>query len=159
MIQSTRIRRLADKPVQANAAYVLYWMQQSQRTRHNPALEVAAERANAAGLPLVVCFGVMDDYPEANARHYLFLLQGLRDVQVGLAERGVKFVVRRGTAYDGALHYAKAAPEVVGRCSPVGPVPAAARPSVPPRTFPSAFRPPYPAALPGRPARRHMPTN
>ena len=102
MVDPARIKRLNDDPPHAGGRYVLYWMQQSQRTRHNPALEVAAERANAAGLPLVVCFGVMDDYPEANARHYLFLLQGLRDVQVGLAERGVKFVVRRGTAYDAA---------------------------------------------------------
>ncbi len=113
MIDPARIKRLNDDPPHDGGQYLLYWMQQSQRTRHSPALEFAIEKANAAGLPLVVCFGVMDDYPEGTARTYLFLLQGLRDVAVGLENRGVKFVVRRGTAYDVALHYAKQATEVV----------------------------------------------
>ncbi len=60
--------------------YVGYWMQQSQRAEFNPALEYAVHRANELKLPLVVAFGLMDDYPEANLRHYHFLLQGLADV-------------------------------------------------------------------------------
>lgn len=112
MVDPTRVRRLNDAPAAAGD-YVLYWMQQSERTRHNPALEYAANLANQTGKPLVACFGVMDDYPEANARHYLFLLQGLRDVSVSLANRGVKFVVGHGPAYDVALRYAKRATEIV----------------------------------------------
>jgi deoxyribodipyrimidine photo-lyase len=38
----------------------------------------------------------MDDYPDANLRHYRFMLEGLRDVAATLAERRIKFVVRRG---------------------------------------------------------------
>ena len=76
--------------------YVLYWMQQSQRARFNPALELAIDEANARDLPVLVCFGLMDRYPEANARHYAFMLEGLAEVERDLSERGMAFVIRRG---------------------------------------------------------------
>ena len=49
-------------------------------------------------LPVVVGFGLTDDYPEANLRHYAFMLEGLREVELGSAERGIAFVMRRGRA-------------------------------------------------------------
>jgi deoxyribodipyrimidine photo-lyase len=60
-------------------------MQQSQPALFNHALEHAIRRANRRSEPVLVGFGLMDDYPEANARHYAFLLEGLRDVEEGLA--------------------------------------------------------------------------
>ena len=36
------------------------------------------------------------DYPQANLRHYTFMLQGLRQTQADLARRGVQLVVRVG---------------------------------------------------------------
>lgn len=95
MVEPERIRRLNDRP-ERDGAYVLYWMQQSQRASFNPALELAAGLANDRGLPLVVGFGLMDDYPEANARHYTFMLQGLREVAAALRQRGIAFIIRRG---------------------------------------------------------------
>jgi deoxyribodipyrimidine photo-lyase len=92
---------------------VLYWMQASQRTRFNHALEYAIERANELRLPVVVGFGLMDDYPEANARHYAFMLEGLRDVAARLAKRGIAFVVRRGNPPRVALRLARNAAVVV----------------------------------------------
>jgi len=38
----------------------------------------------------------MADYPEANARHYTFILQGLRDVDQQLRKRGIALVVKLG---------------------------------------------------------------
>ena len=76
-IPSTCIRILNDAEPRSDARYVLYWMQQSQRARFNPALEYALDEANARDLPVLVCFGLMDGYPEANARHYTFMLEGL----------------------------------------------------------------------------------
>ena len=64
MIHPARIHRLNDKPAR-NGGFVLYWMQQSQRAEWNHALEYAVERANGLGLPVVVVFGLMDNYPEA----------------------------------------------------------------------------------------------
>lgn len=74
---------------------VVYWMQRAMRAVDNPALEVAIEAANRLGLPVVIYFQVIPNYPNANARHYAFLQQGLRVVAEDVAERGVGFVVRR----------------------------------------------------------------
>jgi deoxyribodipyrimidine photo-lyase len=114
MIHDARLRPLNADPVDAAGRYVLYWMgATSTRTRHNPALEYAVGRANELGVPPVVCFGLTDDWPEANERHYLFLLQGLADVARGLAARGIPFVVLRGMPFEGPLRLAPRAKLVV----------------------------------------------
>jgi deoxyribodipyrimidine photo-lyase len=74
---------------------VVYWMQRAIRIVDNPALDVAIEAGNLLGLPVVVFFAVIPNYPNANLRHYHFMAQGLRDVAEDAAERGVGFVVRR----------------------------------------------------------------
>jgi deoxyribodipyrimidine photo-lyase len=78
-------------------------MQQSQRAEDNHALEYAVRQANELSCPLLVAFGLMDDYPEANLRHYRFMLEGLADVRDGLARRGIRFVVRHGPPDEVAL--------------------------------------------------------
>lgn len=113
MVEPTRVQVLAELPPNPKGEYVLYWMQASQREGHNPALEYAAGVANELKLPLVVCFGLMDNYPEANERHYAFLLEGFADLAARLARRKIRFVVKHGQAPDVALHYAKAAAVVV----------------------------------------------
>jgi deoxyribodipyrimidine photo-lyase len=105
-IAPERIQPLNQHEAQADGRYVLYWMQQSQRAAHNPALEHAVQHANAAGVPVLVVFGLMDDYPEANRRHYTFLLEGLQETATALAERGLSLVVRHGAPDEVALAYA-----------------------------------------------------
>lgn len=107
-----RLCVLNDRPI-AKGRYVLYWMQQSQRTCFNHALEYGIEQANAMKLPLVVGFGLMDDYPEANARHYAFMLQGLRDVRENLAQRGIGFVVLHGHPAEVAVKLGRNAAMIV----------------------------------------------
>jgi len=58
--------------------YVLYWMQSSQRAENNQALEYAIHEANKRNQPLLVYFG-LTKYPEANTRHYRFMLEGLAE--------------------------------------------------------------------------------
>lgn len=113
MVESTRIRALNSHDEYTEGSHVLYWMQASQRETHNPALEHAISLANDRDLPVVVCFGLMDDFPEANLRHYHFLLQGLADLAAALEKRGVKFLVRHGPAPDAPLYYAKEARLIV----------------------------------------------
>src|SRR6516225_10811413 len=74
---------------------VVYWMQRAMRIDDNPALDVAIEAGNLLGLPVVIFFSVIPNYPNANLRHYRFMQQGLRDVAEDAAEIGVGFVVRR----------------------------------------------------------------
>ena len=112
MVENTRVKRLNDGDLR-RGRYVLYWMQQSQRASFNPALEYAIEVANRQRLPVLVAFGLMDDYPEANLRHYRFMLEGLCDVEATLAERGIGFVMRRGAPNEVAVALAEAAALVV----------------------------------------------
>jgi deoxyribodipyrimidine photo-lyase len=112
-IQAERVQTLNEAEVAADGAYVLYWMQQAQRAELNHALEYAIHRANELGQPLLVAFGLMDDYPEANRRHYHFMLQGLADVEASLSQRDVSFVVLRGHPDDVALRLAQDASLVV----------------------------------------------
>lgn len=111
-IQDERISELNDKDVQ-EGEYVLYWMQSSQRSEYNHALEHAALKANELEKPLLVAFGLMDDYPEASLRHYHFMLEGLQDVQKALEKRKIKFVLQRGAPDEVALKLAKDAALVV----------------------------------------------
>jgi deoxyribodipyrimidine photo-lyase len=113
MIHAERCRELNDTPERQDARYVLYWMQQAQRVATNHALELALGRANALGLPLVVGFGLMDGYPEANRRHYAFMLEGLAEVATDLEDRGIHFVVRHGSPEQVALELAGEAALVV----------------------------------------------
>lgn len=102
-IESERIKVLSGRNASGPGDYVLCWMQQSQRTRCNHALEYAITEANHRRQPVVVCFGLMGNYPEANTRHYHFLLEGLQQVETALAERGIPFVVQKGEPAEVAL--------------------------------------------------------
>jgi deoxyribodipyrimidine photo-lyase len=106
MIQSARIQMMKDGAGE-NGQYVLYWMQQAQRVRYNHALTYAIEEANTRNLPVVVVFGVTDDYPEANERHYAFMLEGLRDVSIALKKKKIQFVLQHQSPDEAALSLAK----------------------------------------------------
>jgi len=98
-----QLRRMAEHPrvtVRRGGApeggrCVVYWMQRAQRGWDNHALDVAVNAANALGLPCVTYFAAVKNFPHANLRHYSFMNQGLPDVEVDCAERGVGFVMRR----------------------------------------------------------------
>ena len=77
--------------------YVLYWMQASQRARFNHALEYAVRGANLQDIPVVVLFVLTEKFPEANLRHYGFMLEGLEEVARNLEERDILFIARCGS--------------------------------------------------------------
>ena len=99
-IEPERIRDLNDAEPDGDGDYVLYWMQASQRAEHNPALELAIQRANEHGVPLVVAAVVVADYPEASARHFAFMLGGLGQALRAVERRGATVVVRSGDPVD-----------------------------------------------------------
>jgi deoxyribodipyrimidine photo-lyase len=101
-VTQARIRSINNKAIVAGD-YVLYWMQQSQRAEHNPALDVAIGEANRLKRPVLVAFGLTDTYPEANLRHYRFMLEGLQDAQTALRRKGIQLVVRLGEPAQVAL--------------------------------------------------------
>lgn len=108
MIQAERIRRLNDRGFRPGD-YVLYWMQSSARVECNHALGYAIDMANEAGRPLLALFGLTEDYPGANQRHYRFLLEGLREAQTSLEEMNIQLVVWRGPPDRCAVEFSKGA--------------------------------------------------
>jgi deoxyribodipyrimidine photo-lyase len=73
---------------------VVYWMQRAQRGVDNHAVDLAVKIANLLGLPLVVYFAGISNFPHANLRHYVFLNQGLPDIEADLGSRNISFVMR-----------------------------------------------------------------
>jgi deoxyribodipyrimidine photo-lyase len=64
-------------------------------------------------LPVLVYFGLTDTFPEANARHYCFMLEGLKEVQAVLRDKGIGLAVERCSPEIGAVEYAGNASLVV----------------------------------------------
>lgn len=112
MINEDRIKSL-NKECIKKGKYVLYWLQASQRTEYNHALEYAIMRANELGQPLLVFFGLTDDFPDANSRHYAFMLEGLLGVEDSLRDRGIKMVIGYTSPEKGALELSDHASLVV----------------------------------------------
>ena len=88
-------------------------MQAAQRAEHNHALEYAIERANQLTKGLVVVFGLTDDYPEANLRHYCFMLEGLAETEKALEAKGIQMVIRHRSPDAAAVQLSKDAVMVV----------------------------------------------
>ena len=116
------VRRLNSLPVRPGRP-IVYWMQRSLRGWNNPALNTAIELANEQRTGLWVLFVINGRYPEANSRHFTFLLEGLADAQAALRERSIPLVVRVGEFADEVHLGAQEAgalvcdehPELVGR--------------------------------------------
>lgn len=112
MIQTERVHILNDRSIRPGS-YVLYWMQASQRTHYNHALEFAIRKANDLTMPIVVFFGITDRFPGANERHYVFMLEGLKEVRANLGAKGIRMVVRHGKPPEGVIELARQACLVV----------------------------------------------
>jgi deoxyribodipyrimidine photo-lyase len=112
MIAKERIQSL-NSCAPAAGDYVLYWMQAAQRAEANPALQYAVQLANEKRRPCLVFFGLTDGFPEANARHMAFMLEGLRETQRTLGDSGIKLVVRPVSPEKGVVEMGRAASLVV----------------------------------------------
>lgn len=112
MMPTERLRVLNSRETKSGD-YVLYWMQAAQRAEANPALQHAVRLANEQRRPCLAFFGLTERFPEANARHLAFMLEGLRETQRALADRGVRLVVRRVQPDRGVVELGRAASLVV----------------------------------------------
>jgi deoxyribodipyrimidine photo-lyase len=115
MIQKERISHLNSDMIQ-EGSYVIYWMQASVRAHYNHALEYAIQTANELNKPLLIYFGLTDNFPEANQRHYHFLLEGLRETQDSLKSRGLQMVIIFEKPPEGAVKLAEDASLMVTDC-------------------------------------------
>lgn len=82
-------------------------MQASQRTKFNHALEYSIQTSNKYKKPLIVFFGLTDKFPEANIRHYVFMIQGLKNVKDTLDEIGLRFIIQKISPEKGIIELSK----------------------------------------------------
>nr|HPK87807.1 deoxyribodipyrimidine photo-lyase [Atribacterota bacterium] len=117
MIQEDRISYLNDKKEQ-KGKYLVYWMQASQRVKYNHALETALRIANKRSLPLLVYFEINTNYPDANLRHYYFMLEGLQEVKQQLNKMGIKMIIgfQNNKSYPDLTYLAQEAAMVITDC-------------------------------------------
>lgn len=100
-------RKKSLREVDSQGKYILYWMQNAQRIDYNHSLKYGIEEANKRKKPLIVYFGLTDDYPQANIRHYKFMLEGLLEIKKNLEKRGIRFVILKASPEQGAIQLGK----------------------------------------------------
>ncbi len=105
--------KFLNKKEARNGNYVLYWMQSSQRVEDNWALSYAIEEANNLSLPIIVYYGLTPEFPQANYRHYWFMLEGLKEVNTALQKLCVKFVIKLGFPPQSLIDLSKRANQIV----------------------------------------------
>jgi deoxyribodipyrimidine photo-lyase len=112
MVEESRIQPL-NRNTPKKGAYVLKWMQASQRAEDNEALDFAVIQAKKEKIPIIVYFGLTGLFPEPNERHYYFMLEGLKGVQESLRRKGILMVIERISPERGIVAFARRASMVV----------------------------------------------
>ncbi len=100
LASNDRVTVRRDGAPKADGKVVVYWMQRAERGVDNPALDVAVEVANELGLPVVAFFSGVANFPHGVLRGYVFLNEGLRDVEEDMGKRNVSFVLRNAPNED-----------------------------------------------------------
>ena len=111
-IEKERIKVLNNQQLK-QGDFVVYWMQATQRTEHNQALDYSIMLSNKLNQPLLVYFAITNSYPEANERHYYFMLEGLKEVQKSFEEKNLQFLIQNISPAVGVCAVAKNASVVV----------------------------------------------
>ena len=97
LVHPRRVRVLSRGPAGAPASGpVLYWMSRDQRAADNWALLHALEAASSGSRPVAVVFNLLPEFLSAGARHFGFMLRGLRETAATLQQQGVPFFLVRG---------------------------------------------------------------
>ncbi|CAI5496395.1 unnamed protein product [Closterium sp. Naga37s-1] len=79
---------------------VVYWMSRDQRSKDNWALIYAVQKARERGEAVAVVFNLVDSFLGAKARHFAFMLRGLREVQGSFVALGIPFFLFQGKAEE-----------------------------------------------------------
>lgn len=79
---------------------VVYWMSRDQRSRDNWALLFALQLAEEHRKDMMVVFTLSPSFPEANIRHYAFMLKGLHETGKHLSGYNIPFMVIPGNPPD-----------------------------------------------------------
>lgn len=83
---------------------VVYWMSRDHRSRDNWALLHAVHQAREKGVPVAVAFNLVESFLEARARHFGFMLRGLRVVEQNLKAVNIPFFLFRVCPFSATLY-------------------------------------------------------
>lgn len=92
-MKKERVRNINEQPVLDGP--VVYWMNREIRTADNWALLYAQEVALKQRVPLLVVYTLATGPSETKSRQWFFKMQGLREVNEGLAEKNIPFFLMR----------------------------------------------------------------
>lgn len=77
---------------------IVYWMSRNQRVEDNWALLYAQALGLKNSLPLHIVFCLADKFLDATYRHFKFMIEGLKEVQIGCTNLNINFHLLRGHA-------------------------------------------------------------
>ncbi len=95
-----RIKLINKNPLNIKGKFVVYWVQTGLRIDYNYSLLFSIKKANELNLPLLVVFGLRDNYYWSNLRQYLFLKQGLIEYKKNLEYLGINFFIKKINSID-----------------------------------------------------------
>jgi hypothetical protein len=85
-----RVRVIKDAPLRTSGGFVLYWMHHAVRSHENPAFDTALFIGAQLELPVLVYQGLSGRHPFNSDRHHTFIMEGAREVQQQLQDRGIR---------------------------------------------------------------------
>ena len=121
-----RVCVVKDAPVGTGSGFVLYWMHHAVRSHENPALDAALLIGAQLELPVLVYQGLGGRHPFNSDRHHTFIMEGAREVQQQLQNRGIShafYLGRRPTKPSPLPSLARRAALVITEDFPVPPFP------------------------------------
>lgn len=94
MINSKRIRNLNN--LEYVSGPIVYWMSRDQRVRDNWALLYCQEKALDYKVPMVVVFCLVPHFLGAIKRQYVFMIEGLKQIESDLNQLNIHFQLLTG---------------------------------------------------------------
>lgn len=93
-MNSRRVNKINE--INYSGGPVIYWMSRDQRAKDNWALIYAQETAEKANETVIVVFCLVPTFLNASAKHYFFMLSGLREIEKTLAEYNIPLYILYG---------------------------------------------------------------
>lgn len=97
---NTRLQLLNQPNKKQAGKCVLYIMSRDQRVHDNHALIIAQKHALAKSLPLAVVFVLRKKSGYRSKEHYLWMIDGLREVERKLADKNIPLMLLIGDPYE-----------------------------------------------------------
>jgi deoxyribodipyrimidine photo-lyase len=100
-----RTRQLKSAPLKEGP--VLYWMSRDQRIHDNWALLAAMEFAREKKLPIVIVFNLNNNFLNAGARQFRFMIKGLEEVYHTASDYNIPFYLLEGDPEESIYTFIK----------------------------------------------------